>query len=89
MENERHFQSAFIDYIAKNIYEQLGILDEQSNKASYNKIKRILKLNSVDVKNISLKRYSYYMYELEIENGYIQELGEHEEEYVPEWGKGL
>ena len=23
MENERHFQSAFIDYIAKNIYEQL------------------------------------------------------------------
>ena len=23
--------------------------------------------------------------ELEIENGYVQELGEHEEEYVPEW----
>ena len=26
-----------------------------------------------------------YLYELEIENGYIQELGEHEEEYVPKW----
>ena len=23
--------------------------------------------------------------ELEIENGYVQELGEHEEEYVPKW----
>ena len=26
-----------------------------------------------------------YIDELEIENGYIQELGEHEEEYVPKW----
>lgn len=26
-----------------------------------------------------------YIEELEIENGYIQELGEHEEEYVPKW----
>jgi putative pyruvate formate lyase activating enzyme len=26
-----------------------------------------------------------YLYKLDIENGYIQELGEHEEEYVPKW----
>lgn len=26
-----------------------------------------------------------YLYSLELENGYIQELGEHEEEYVPKW----
>ena len=26
-----------------------------------------------------------YLYELDFENGYIQELGEHEEEYVPKW----
>lgn len=26
-----------------------------------------------------------YLYGLELENGYIQELGEHEEEYVPKW----
>ena len=26
-----------------------------------------------------------YLYELDFENGYIQELGEHEEEYVPTW----
>ena len=30
-----------------------------------------------------LKEVEDYMYELGIENGYIQELGEHEEEYVP------
>ena len=27
-----------------------------------------------------------YLYRLNLENGYIQELGEHEEEYVPKWG---
>ena len=26
-----------------------------------------------------------YVYELDIKNGYMQELGEHEEEYVPKW----
>ena len=26
-----------------------------------------------------------YLYDLNLENGYIQELGEHEEEYVPKW----
>lgn len=26
-----------------------------------------------------------YLYELDLKNGYIQELGEHEEEYVPTW----
>lgn len=31
------------------------------------------------------KEIEEYIEELEIENGYIQELGEHEEEYVPKW----
>ena len=26
-----------------------------------------------------------YLYRLDLENGFIQELGEHEEEYVPQW----
>ena len=26
-----------------------------------------------------------YLYKLDLQNGYIQELGEHEEEYVPKW----
>lgn len=31
------------------------------------------------------KEIENYLYTLNIENGYIQELGEHEEEYVPNW----
>lgn len=45
-----------------------------------------------DIKELNrkLKQKEYeevenYLYKLEIENGYIQELGEHEEEYVPKW----
>lgn len=30
-----------------------------------------------------------YLYRLNLENGYIQDLGEHEEEYVPKWGLNL
>ena len=33
------------------------------------------------------KRIEEYFYLLDFKNGYIQELGEHEEEYVPIWGK--
>lgn len=32
-----------------------------------------------------LKEIEYYLTELDINNGYIQELGEHEEEYVPDF----
>ena len=32
------------------------------------------------------KEIQDYIEKLEIENGYVQELGEHEEEYVPKWG---
>jgi len=31
------------------------------------------------------KHIEEYLYRLNLENGYIQELGEHEEEYVPKW----
>lgn len=31
------------------------------------------------------KEIENYLYTLELENGYIQELGEHEEEYVPDF----
>lgn len=31
------------------------------------------------------KKIENYLYKLDLENGYIQELGEHEEEYVPNW----
>ncbi len=31
------------------------------------------------------KRVEEYLYHLELKNGYLQELGKHEEEYVPKW----
>lgn len=39
-------------------------------------------------RNLTKKEYNKiedYLYSLKLENGYIQELGEHEEEYVPKW----
>lgn len=48
------------------------------------------KAKEIDELNRKLSKKEYeevenYLYELELENGYIQELGEHEEEYVPKW----
>lgn len=48
------------------------------------------KAKELDELNRKLTREEYeevenYLYELDLENGYIQELGEHEEEYVPKW----
>jgi len=46
------------------------------------------KENSQLNRKINKKEYEEiekYLYDLELENGYIQELGEHEEEYVPQW----
>ena len=50
------------------------------------------KARELDELNRKLTREEYdevenYLYELDLENGYIQELGEHEEEYVPKWEK--
>ena len=47
----------------------------------------------VDELNRKLTKKEYeeienYLYDLDLENGYIQELGEHEEEYVPKWENG-
>ena len=33
------------------------------------------------------KEIEQYLYLLDLKNGYMQELGEHEEEYVPDWNK--
>ena len=48
------------------------------------------KAKNMDELNRKLTKQEYeevenYLYELNLENGYIQELGEHEEEYVPKW----
>ena len=45
-----------------------------------------------DVENINrkltkeeYKKIENYVYDLDLKNGYMQDLGEHEEEYVPKW----
>ena len=48
------------------------------------------KAKEIDDINRKLTKEEYeqienYLYRLDLENGYIQELGEHEEEYVPSW----
>ena len=48
------------------------------------------KAKKIEDINRKLKKEEYeqienYLYRLNLENGYIQELGEHEEEYVPKW----
>ena len=48
------------------------------------------KAKEIDDINRKLTKKEYeqienYLYRLDLENGYIQELGEHEEEYVPHW----
>ena len=48
------------------------------------------KAKEIDDINRKLTKEGYeqiekYLYRLDLENGYIQELGEHEEEYVPHW----
>lgn len=48
------------------------------------------KAKEIDDINRKLTKEEYeqiesYLYRLNLENGYIQELGEHEEEYVPKW----
>ena len=35
--------------------------------------------------NKEYREIEKYLYTLDIENGYMQELGEHEEEYVPDF----
>lgn len=48
------------------------------------KSKEIKELNRKLTKE-EYEEVEQYLYELDLENGYIQELGEHEEEYVPKW----
>ena len=83
IENSKNVLKWIINNIGKDVYISIMAQYFPTYKAkNMDKINR--KLTKEEFKEIE-----DYMYELKIENGYIQELGEHEEEYVPEWGKGL
>ncbi len=49
------------------------------------KAKGIVDINKNKFDEEEYEQIENYLYRLDLENGYIQELGEHEEEYVPDW----
>ena len=48
------------------------------------KAKEIVELNR-KITKYEYKKIENYLYSLDIENGYIQEIGKNEENYVPRW----
>lgn len=72
-----------LKWIKENIDKEVFV----SVMAQYfptHKAKEIEEIN----RKLTIEEYEeieQYLYDLDIENGYIQELGEHEEEYVPKW----
>ena len=72
-----------LKWIKENIYEKVYINIMAQYFPTY-------KAKEDEILNRKLTKEEYekienYVYELGIENGYMQELGEHEEEYVPKW----
>ena len=73
----------------KEILQEENIEKEQKKLA----LEQVLNLSKPEIilnkeRKLTKKEYKEienYLYTLELENGYIQELGEHEEEYVPDF----
>lgn len=82
IENSKQVLKWIKENLDKNVYVSIMAQYFPTYKAKEN-----VKLN----RKLSKKEYEEienYLYDvLELENGYIQELGEHEEEYVPKWEK--
>ena len=73
-----------LKWIKENIDENVYI-DIMAQYFPTYKAKESLELNRKLTKE-EYEEIEQYVYELDIKNGYMQELGEHEEEYVPKWG---
>ena len=79
IENSKKVLKWIKDNLDDKIYVSIMAQYFSTYKAKeYEKINR--KLTKEEWKEIE-----NYIEKLEIENGYMQELGEHEEEYVPKW----
>lgn len=79
IENSKQILKWIKENIDKDVYVSIMAQYFPTYKA-----KEIEELN----RKLTIEEYEdveNYLYELDIENGYIQELGEHEEEYVPKW----
>lgn len=79
IENSKKILSWIKENLDKNIFVSVMAQYFPTYKA-----KNVENLN----RKLTLKEYEEienYLFNLELNNGYIQELGEHEEEYVPNW----
>lgn len=83
IENSKKVLKWIIDNISKDVYISIMAQYFPTYKA-----KDIKKINRKLTKE-EYKEIEEYIYSIGIENGYIQELGEHEEEYVPKWGENI
>ena len=72
-----------LKWIKENIDNNVFVSIMAQNFPTY-KAKEIEGLNRKLTKE-EYEEVENYLYDLDLENGYIQELGEHEEEYVPKW----
>lgn len=72
-----------LKWIKENINDDVYINVMAQYFPTY-KAKEDEKLNRKLTQN-EFKEIENFVYELDIKNGYMQELGEHEEEYVPKW----
>ena len=64
----------------------LGGIEFDGRKADFTSTDEAKGMYSVGkITKEEYEKVENYLYELDLENGYIQELGEHEEEYVPTW----
>ena len=72
-----------LKWIKENIDEKVYVSIMAQYFPTY-KAKSVEKLNRKLTKE-EYEEIEQYVYKLNIKNGYMQELGEHEEEYVPKW----
>ena len=81
--NEVHNSKKVLKWIKKNIDSNVYVSIMAQYFPTY-KAKEIPEIARKITKE-EYEKVENYLYELDLENGYIQELGEHEEEYVPTW----
>jgi len=84
---EKYFtEEKLKQYFSKELISRkaVGVDSISTNKFSKN-LDENLKFINRKLTRKEHKQIEEYLYSLELENGYIQELGEHEEEYVPEF----
>ena len=83
IENSKKILKWIIDNIGKDVYISIMAQYFPTYKA-----KKINRLNR-KITNKEYEEIEEYVFELGIENGYMQDLGEHEEEYVPNFKNTL